>query len=107
MRYNSNYSSTDIDCNIKYFSKKKKICYELLITLTLLIYIIIYLLIDIEFSSSIFVTNAGHGNKKIIASINRILNKPLLHSYYYPTLIRLKILRGNQNISFDLITSET
>ena len=46
----------------------------------------------IDFTSSIFVTNSGHGNKEIINSIIEYLNKPLLHSYYYPTEIRLKFL---------------
>jgi len=46
----------------------------------------------IDFSSSIFVTNTGHANNNIIKQINIQLKKPLLHSYYYPTKIRLKFL---------------
>lgn len=38
----------------------------------------------IDFSSGIFVTNAGHGNADLIASIQKMLDKPLLNSYYYP-----------------------
>ena len=47
----------------------------------------------IDFTSSIFVTNTGHGEKKIIDEIKKIINKPLLHSYYYPTLVRLDFLK--------------
>ena len=46
----------------------------------------------IDFTSSIFVTNTGHGNKDIIKEISKYLKKPLLHSYYYPTEIRMKFL---------------
>jgi len=42
----------------------------------------------IDFTSSIFVTNAGHGNSLIIKRIKEQLDKPLLHSYSYPTPIR-------------------
>mgnify|MGYP001586301109 CR=1 FL=1 len=46
----------------------------------------------IDFTSSIFVTNAGHGNKRIIKRIKEQLDKPLLHSYSYPTPIRAAFL---------------
>lgn len=46
----------------------------------------------IDFTSSIFVTNAGHGNKQIIKRIKEQLDKPLLHSYSYPTPIRAAFL---------------
>lgn len=46
----------------------------------------------IDFTSSIFVTNAGHGNKRIIERIKEQLDKPLLHSYSYPTPIRAAFL---------------
>ncbi len=46
----------------------------------------------IDFTSSIFVTNAGHGNPKIIKRIKKQLDKPLLHSYSYPTPIRAAFL---------------
>jgi len=48
----------------------------------------------IDFTSSIFVTNTGHGNKEILKQIKKILDKPLLHSYYYPTIIRKKFLQA-------------
>lgn len=46
----------------------------------------------IDFTSSIFVTNAGHGNGHIIKRIKEQLDKPLLHSYSYPTPIRVEFL---------------
>ena len=46
----------------------------------------------IDFTSSIFVTNSGHGNQYVIEHIQKILTKPLLHSYYYPTQIRADFL---------------
>ena len=46
----------------------------------------------IDFTSSIFVNNSGHGDKRIIKNIKQILNKPLLHSYYYPTEIKKRFL---------------
>ena len=48
----------------------------------------------IDFTSSIFVANTGHGNKEILKQIKKILDKPLLHSYYYPTIIREKFLKA-------------
>jgi 4-aminobutyrate aminotransferase-like enzyme len=39
----------------------------------------------IDFTSTIFVTNAGHGNAAIIDSLQNLLHKPLLHSYTYAT----------------------
>jgi 4-aminobutyrate aminotransferase/(S)-3-amino-2-methylpropionate transaminase len=39
----------------------------------------------IDFTSTIFVTNAGHGNAAIIESLQALLHKPLLHSYTYAT----------------------
>lgn len=37
----------------------------------------------IDFTSGIFVTNAGHGNPRVIEAINRVAKKPLLHTYTY------------------------
>ena len=47
----------------------------------------------IDFTSSIFVTNAGHGNPRVIKRIKEQLDKPLLHSYSYPTPIRAQFLK--------------
>ena len=35
----------------------------------------------IDFTSTIFVTNAGHGNPRIVEAVKKVLNKPLLHTY--------------------------
>lgn len=37
----------------------------------------------IDFSSGIFVTNVGHGNPELVAAIQKMLDKPMLNSYYY------------------------
>ncbi|HPP87322.1 MAG TPA: aminotransferase class III-fold pyridoxal phosphate-dependent enzyme, partial [bacterium] len=37
----------------------------------------------IDFTSTIFVANAGHGNKEIISEIKKYLDKPLLHTYTF------------------------
>ena len=46
----------------------------------------------IDFSSTIFVTNAGHGNKKIVNALKKTLSKPLLHTYTYTSPERLEYL---------------
>jgi 4-aminobutyrate aminotransferase/(S)-3-amino-2-methylpropionate transaminase len=48
----------------------------------------------IDFTSSIFVTNAGHGSPYVIDEVEKLLEKPLLHSYYYPTEIRADFLEA-------------
>jgi 4-aminobutyrate aminotransferase / (S)-3-amino-2-methylpropionate transaminase / 5-aminovalerate transaminase len=48
----------------------------------------------IDFTSSIFVTNSGHGNQYVIDRIQDLLAKPLLHAYYYPTHIRAEFLEA-------------
>lgn len=37
----------------------------------------------IDFSSGIFVTNAGHGNPQMLEALQEMLDKPMLNSYYY------------------------
>ena len=39
----------------------------------------------IDFTSSIFVANVGHGNPKVKDAIIKTTNKNLLNAYYYPT----------------------
>ncbi len=39
----------------------------------------------IDFTSTIFVANAGHGNPRIVEALRRVLDKPLLHTYTYAT----------------------
>ena len=46
----------------------------------------------IDFSSGIFVTNVGHGHPKVIHALQKFLNKPLLHNYYFPSEIRSKLV---------------
>lgn len=46
----------------------------------------------IDFTSTIFVTNSGHANKQIIKRLRECLDAPLLHSYYYPTQIKIDFL---------------
>ena len=44
----------------------------------------------IDFTSTIFVSNIGHGNKNLIKEFINTLKKPLLHSYNNPHNLRLK-----------------
>ena len=46
----------------------------------------------LDFTSTIFVSNAGHGNKKIRHSLKKILDKPLLHTYTYGSFEKLNYL---------------
>lgn len=47
----------------------------------------------IDFTSTIFVTNAGHGNPRIAGAIRAVVEKPLLHTYTYATKERADYLR--------------
>ena len=57
----------------------------------------------IDFSSGIFVTNAGHGNQDLIDSIQKMLDKPLLNSYYYPLEERALLAEQLVNMAPDNI----
>jgi len=46
----------------------------------------------IDFTSTIFVANAGHGNKYIVKALKEVLNKPLLHTYTYASSERIDYL---------------
>ena len=46
----------------------------------------------IDFTSTIFVANAGHGNPRIVEAVGKVLNKPLLHTYTYLSQERLDYL---------------
>lgn len=46
----------------------------------------------IDFSSTIFVTNAGHGNKRIVDALRKVIEKPLLHTYTYTSPERYEYL---------------
>ena len=47
----------------------------------------------LDFTSTIFVANAGHSNKNILNALQKMVNKPLLHSYTYPNLERIEYLK--------------
>lgn len=47
----------------------------------------------IDFTSTIFVTNTGHGNPHIVKQLEETLRKPLLHSYTYATSERADYLK--------------
>ena len=47
----------------------------------------------IDFSSTIFVANAGHGNPRIVEALRRVLDKPLLHTYTYTSPERIDYLK--------------
>jgi len=47
----------------------------------------------IDFTSTIFVTNVGHANSKIIAALQETLNQKLLHTYTFINEIRVKFLK--------------
>jgi len=46
----------------------------------------------IDFTSTIFVSNAGHGNKRIVGALKKALEKPLLHTYTYASKERIDYL---------------
>lgn len=46
----------------------------------------------IDFTSTIFVANAGHGNKRIKDALKKLLDKPLLHTYTYASKERIDYL---------------
>ena len=46
----------------------------------------------IDFTSTIFVANIGHGNKRVSAAIKEVLDKPLVSTYAYMSEIRAKYL---------------
>jgi len=47
----------------------------------------------IDFTSTIFVTNTGHSNSKIIDALKKQLDKSLLHTYTFAHEVRLKFLK--------------
>ena len=46
----------------------------------------------LDFSSTIFVANAGHGNPRIVEALRNVLDKPLLHTYTYASPERIDYL---------------
>ncbi|MBX9977175.1 MAG: aspartate aminotransferase family protein [Alphaproteobacteria bacterium] len=47
----------------------------------------------IDFTSTIFVANAGHAHPKIKKALIHMIEKDLLHTYNYPTKIRAQLLK--------------
>jgi 4-aminobutyrate aminotransferase-like enzyme len=47
----------------------------------------------IDFTSTIFLTNAGHANTAIVAGLQNILDQRLLHTYTFPSKIRAQFLK--------------
>lgn len=47
----------------------------------------------IDFTSTIFVTNAGHANPRVKAALREMLDRDLLHSYTFATEIRSRYLK--------------
>ncbi|MBF0595255.1 MAG: aminotransferase class III-fold pyridoxal phosphate-dependent enzyme [Candidatus Omnitrophica bacterium] len=47
----------------------------------------------IDFTSTIFVTNAGHSNPRIIKRLRKCLDKKLLHTYTFAHDVRLEFLK--------------
>ena len=43
----------------------------------------------LDFTSTIFVANAGHGNQRIVKALKGVLDKPLLHTYTYASSERI------------------
>ena len=46
----------------------------------------------LDFSSTIFVTNSGHGNPRVVEALRKVLDKPLLHTYTFATSERIEYL---------------
>ena len=51
----------------------------------------------LDFTSTICVTNLGHGNTDVCNALRSIINKPLLHSYTFATEIRRDYLKALVN----------
>ncbi|MFN4276627.1 MAG: aspartate aminotransferase family protein [Ferrovibrio sp.] len=47
----------------------------------------------IDYTSTIFVANAGHANPRIVKALREVIDHGLLHTYSYATEIRAKFLR--------------
>lgn len=47
----------------------------------------------IDFTSTIFVTNIGHANPRLLAAIRKVLDSELIHTYAYPNEIRATYLK--------------
>ncbi len=53
----------------------------------------------LDFSSGVLVTNAGHGNEYVLNEIRKIIEKPLLHNYCFPSEIRAELVEKIASLS--------
>ena len=53
----------------------------------------------LDFSSGVLVTNAGHSAQEVLAEIKKVLEKPLLHNYCFPSEIRAELVEKIASIS--------
>lgn len=53
----------------------------------------------IDFTSTIFVANSGHGNKEIVKALKKYIQKPLLHTYTFANEPRAFFLEKLVNLS--------
>ncbi|MEK7382411.1 MAG: aspartate aminotransferase family protein [Elusimicrobiota bacterium] len=47
----------------------------------------------IDFTSGIFVTNTGHSHPHVLKAMRDMIDGKLVHSYYFPTAVRAKLVR--------------
>ncbi|MCM8804169.1 MAG: aspartate aminotransferase family protein [Candidatus Omnitrophica bacterium] len=53
----------------------------------------------LDFSSGVLVANAGHGNEYVLKEIKKIIEKPLLHNYCFPSEIRAQLVEKIASLS--------
>ncbi|HDN97796.1 MAG TPA: aspartate aminotransferase family protein [bacterium] len=53
----------------------------------------------LDFSSGVLVANSGHSNKFILEEIKKVLEKPLLHNYCFPSEIRAELVEKIASLS--------
>ena len=58
----------------------------------------------IDFTSTIFVANAGHAHPHIVEGISKLLKQPLLHTYTFASKIRIQFLKKLIEVSPSYLT---
>ena len=53
----------------------------------------------LDFSSGVLVANAGHGNPEICSAIKKVVEKPLLHNYCFPSIYRAELAEMIASVS--------
>lgn len=53
----------------------------------------------LDFSAGVLVTNAGHSAPEVIEGIKRVIEKPLLHNYCFPSEIRATLVEKIASVS--------